>query len=114
MLERFGYVVTAHSVAEALAIARAQPPDLIVSDLHMPEQSGFDLIRIVKADQQLRDIAILMHSATVQSEQDRLEAIRLGAKAFSTRPTEPLALLAEIAACLPARSEHHYGNHSGS
>ena len=103
ILEPFGYVViAAGSVREALDLVRAQPPDLIVSDLHMPDQDGFDLIRAIKADPQLRSIKIVIHSATIGSAEDRGEALRLGALRFITRPMEPQMLLDEIVACLEA------------
>jgi two-component system cell cycle response regulator len=115
VLEPFGYaVLTANSVLEAMHLAQAFHPQLIISDLHMPHQSGFDLIRAVKADAALRDIKIMIHSATVRSERDHNEALRLGASAFITRPMEPTVILAEIAQCLQGSVEHDYGNYSGS
>ena len=106
LLEPFGYtVLTASSVPEALRQASVRPPDLIVSDLHMPIQDGFELIRALKADPQLRDITVMIHSVTIQSDQDRREAIRLGANTVISRPLEPALLLAEIAACLQVRPE---------
>jgi two-component system cell cycle response regulator len=101
ILEPFGYaVIGAASVREAIALALERPPDLVVSDLHMPEQNGFDLIRAMKADPRLDQIKIMIHSATVMSEQDRWEALSLGALKFLTRPMEPQIMLAEIEACL--------------
>jgi two-component system, cell cycle response regulator len=103
MLEPFGYtVIAAAGVRQAIELAHARPPDLVVSDLHMPEQSGFDLIRALKADPQLREIKIVIHSATIMSEHDRQEAIELGAYKFIMRPLDPQAMLAAIEACLDA------------
>lgn len=97
ILEPSGYtVILAAGVREALDLARAHPPDLIVSDLHMPEQGGFDLLRALKADPQLREIKIIIHSATVMSEQDRYDALALGALKFLTRPPDPQSILAAI------------------
>lgn len=115
VLEPFGYaVLTAHGVSEAMHLAEAFHPQLIISDLHMPYQSGFDLIRAIKADAALRHIKIMIHSATVRSERDHNEALRLGASAFITRPMEPAVILAEIAECLQGSVEHDYGNNPGS
>jgi two-component system cell cycle response regulator len=101
ILEPFGYtVIAAAGVSEAIALARERAPDLIVSDLHMPGRSGFDLIRALKADPQLRAIKIMIHSVTIMSEQDRREAIGLGALKFLMRPLDPQAVLAEIEECL--------------
>ncbi|HEU5097579.1 MAG TPA: response regulator [Roseiflexaceae bacterium] len=115
MLEPMGYaVVAAAGVREALELARERLPDLIVSDLHMPDQSGFDLIRAFKADPQLRDIKIMIHSATVMSENDRDEALNLGAQLFLMRPLDPQFVLAAIEACLDAQPELKHGDNSRS
>ncbi len=101
IFEPFGFtVIAAAGVSEAIELARERQPDLIVSDLHMPDQGGFDLIRALKADPELRAIKIIIHSATVMSEQDRLEALRLGALKFLMRPLEPQLVLAAIEECL--------------
>jgi two-component system, cell cycle response regulator len=101
ILEPFGYTVIAVAgVTEAIELARVRQPDLIVSDLHMPDQSGFDLIRALKADPQLRDSKIIIHSATIMSEKDGHEALKLGALRFMVRPLEPLAMLVAIEECL--------------
>ena len=103
ILEPFGYkVIVVASVADALEQARAHQPDLIVSDLHMPDRSGFDLIRAVKAEPQLRQIKILIHSATVMSQKDEREALALGALKFLNRPIDPQSVLAAIEECLAA------------
>jgi two-component system cell cycle response regulator len=100
-LEPFGYqVIAAHSMSEALALARRAPPDLILSDLHMPGESGFDFLRAVKVDPQLRHLPVIIHSATYLSERDAQEALTLGAEQFIRRPVDPQALLKEIEACL--------------
>lgn len=115
VLEPFGYAVfTASGVREAMQLAQQFRPHLIISDLHMPYQSGFDLLRAFKSDAGLRDIKIMIHSATIRSEHDYHEALRLGASAFITRPMEPAVILTEIADCLLGSVEHDYGNNSGS
>jgi two-component system cell cycle response regulator len=115
ILEPFGYpVIAAASVREAIELASTQQPDLIVSDLHMPDASGFDLIRALKADPQLRAIKIIIHSATIMRERDRDEALKLGAQKFIMRPLDPLLVVAEIEACLDAQSELTDGNDTSS
>ncbi len=105
-LEPFGYVVlAAGSVQEALQVAEGRALDLILSDVHMPGQSGYDLIRIVKSDDRLRTIPFLFISSTVWGEKERQEGLRLGAHRFILRPIEPQALIAEIDACLSDRPE---------
>lgn len=100
-LEPSGYrLVTAGSTSEALEIARKTPPDLILSDIHMPHESGFDLIGAVRADPRLRSIPVAFITSAVLPEKDRDRARMLGAVRFILRPIEPEALLVEIESCL--------------
>lgn len=93
------------SVQDALARAKKSVPDLILSDLHMPGEDGFHLIRAVKADARLADVPFLFISSSVWGDKDRERALRLGVTRFLLRPIEPQTLIDEIAACLP-RGEH--------
>lgn len=103
-LEPFGYQVrAAHGVEEALALARQDRPDLIVSDLHMPKLNGYDLIKAVKADPVLATIPFVFLSSTVWHDSDREHGLALGALKFLQRPMEPKKLLAEIEGCLGQR-----------
>lgn len=105
-LEPFGFRVLAVStVAQARAALEQTCPDLILSDLHMPGEDGFDLIRAVKADPRFRDVPFVFISASVWMDQDRVEAERLGATKFLLRPITPQALLAEVQAFVPVRKQ---------
>ena len=104
-LEPFGYtVITAYSVLEGLEMAHQHHPDLILSDIHMPGKDGYELIKAVKGNTQLRAIPFVFLSSTVWAESDRRTALALGAIKFITRPIEPLALLAEVEDCLQHQS----------
>jgi two-component system cell cycle response regulator len=106
-LEPFGYeVLAAGSVREALQIAQQQPPDLILSDVHMPGQSGYDLIRIVSTDDRLRAIPFVFISSTIWGEKERQVGLGMGARRFILRPIEPEVLIAEIEACLNEDGDH--------
>jgi two-component system cell cycle response regulator len=76
------------------------PPDLILSDVHMPRQDGYDLIKAVKADPQLRAIPFAFISSTLWPEKDREIGLALGAVKFIVRPIGLQALLASIEECL--------------
>jgi len=102
LLQPHGYtVVTADTPAQALQLAREHRPALIISDVGMSEGSGFDFIRDVKADPQLRDIPFIFLSSTHWNESSRTLGLQLGAFRYLLRPLEPQVLLAEIEACLP-------------
>ncbi len=100
-LEPFGYqIIPAGSVREALDIARRQTPDMILSDLHMPERDGFDLFLEVKNHPRLGLVPFVLISSSVWGDKDRIRALELGATKFISRPIEPQTLLAEVEACL--------------
>jgi two-component system cell cycle response regulator len=101
ILEPSGYAVrSARTVAEALVLARQNLPDIIVSDLVMQPDSGYDFLRLLKADPRLSPIPVIIHSASAADHQTQAQALALGAARFVARPIEPEALLREIEACL--------------
>ncbi|PIQ63346.1 MAG: hybrid sensor histidine kinase/response regulator [Bacteroidetes bacterium CG12_big_fil_rev_8_21_14_0_65_60_17] len=97
LMEGNGYEVdTAQHGAEALVKARANTPDLIVSDLLMPVMDGFTLLRRCKLDEHLRSIPFVVYTATYTDENDRRLALDLGADAFILKPAEPDAFMASV------------------
>ena len=100
-LEPFGYnVIEARSMEEALRAARKRRPDLVVTDIHMPSGTGYDLIRAFQHDPDLRDVDFVFVSSTYWHELDRARGLSLGAKRFLVRPIDPQVLVAEINAVL--------------
>lgn len=100
-----GYDVRlAESVAEAMAQLATLTPDLILSDLHMPGENGFNFIRRVKEDPRLAALPFVFISSSVWGENDRETALALGVTRFLLRPIEPHRLIDEVARYLPARS----------
>ena len=86
--------------AAALDQARNRAPDIIISDLLMPNMDGFTLLREWKADARLATIPFVVYTATyTQSEDERL-ARDLGADAFVIKPTEPQVFLKRLEAVL--------------
>jgi PAS domain S-box-containing protein len=99
LLECNATVVLAGSVVEALDRFREQIPDVIVSDIGMPEASGYELIRRIRAlpaDQGGRVPAIAL--TAYASLADRTRAMMEGFQNHVSKPTEPQELLAAIAA----------------
>jgi len=106
MLVPSGYeVLAASGVEEALAVIAETPPDLILSDLNMPDADGFALVRRVKADPRLADVPLVMISSSSREERSRAMALGLAVNRFLLRPIEPQVLLHEIATCLAEHRE---------
>lgn len=93
-------VVTAKGMREGLEQARRVAPNLIMSDVCMADGSGYDFIRAVKNDPQLRSIPFIFVTSTAVNEKDRAKGLALGAVKYLFRPIEPQTLLDEIKACL--------------
>jgi len=102
VLEPSGYeVYAALSAKEGLDLARRIKPDLIVSDVHMPHQDGYDFMRMVQAQPELSAIPFVFLSSSVWSPKERDQALSQGARKFISRPIEPQALLDHLKDCIP-------------
>ena len=97
-LEGFG-VITATDGVEGLAAAIAKRPDLIVSDIMMPNMSGLELVAALKADEATAAIPIILLSAKAQTG-DLKSGMDAGADDYVTKPFEPLELIDRVNALL--------------
>ncbi len=87
ILKMEGYVVSSASNGkEALDMLRNVKPDLIITDLLMPEMSGFELIRSIREEASLNAIPILVFSAMPPHEHE-LKVIGLGADSYLKKPS---------------------------
>lgn len=99
-LEKAGYTVfTAEDGTTALKYAREQALSLIVLDLMLPGLEGTDVCRILKQDEQTRNIPILMLTAKGE-ETDRVVGLELGADDYVVKPFSPKELVLRINAIL--------------
>jgi two-component system, cell cycle response regulator len=103
ILEPCGYrIIGAASVEEAILACQQYDPDLIISDLHLADGSGYDLLKWLRDGSHSKFKPLLFLSATA-SAQDRQRALESGALKLLERPIEPEVLLAEIASALSSR-----------
>jgi len=104
IFESAGYtVITTPDAKQALALAQQRVPDLILSDVCMPEGSGYDFIKEVKADPRLHHVPFVFLTSTAMSERERAQGLALGAAKYLFRPIEPYVLLKEVEGCLRGR-----------
>jgi CheY-like chemotaxis protein len=90
-------VLTAATAGEALSLVQDAKPDLMISDIGLPEMDGYDLIQNVRRQPSPgRDIPAIALTAYARSE-DRTRALRAGYQAHIAKPVEPNELLAMIA-----------------
>ncbi|MGH8678658.1 MAG: response regulator, partial [Burkholderiales bacterium] len=99
-LEREGHQVQlAAGGREALELLRERRVDLVLLDVMMPEVDGYAVLQHLKADEQLRDVPVLMISAVDEIE-SVVRCIELGAEDYLPKPFDPVLLRARIGACL--------------
>ena len=90
-------VLLASRAQEALARVRAEPPDLVVLDLGLPDRDGYHVLRELRARGVECPVMILSARSL---ESDKVEGFRLGADDYVTKPFGALELLARISALL--------------
>jgi diguanylate cyclase (GGDEF)-like protein len=96
ILERQKFkVLWAHQGKEALAILSQSRPDMVISDIMMPEMDGFELCRRIKADNFLKDIPVILLTS-LSSPEDVLHGLKCGAENFITKPYNENLLLTRI------------------
>jgi DNA-binding response OmpR family regulator len=99
-LEAKNYLVlTVRDGLAGLDMARKEKPDLIILDVMLPKMDGYKVCRLLKFDEQYKDIPIIMFTARIQ-ENDKKMGKEVGADAYITKPFDPKELLDKIDALL--------------
>lgn len=100
MLERQGYkILAASNGTQAIGMARAEHPDLILLDVMMPDVDGYSVARTLRKEPETSDIPILMFTAKAQVE-DKIAGYEAGADDYLTKPIHPAELTAHMRAIL--------------
>jgi CheY-like chemotaxis protein len=103
LLKSHGYEVEeARNGKEAFPRAKAHIPDMIISDILMPEMDGFTFCSIVRKDETLKHIPFIFYTATYTDAKDEKLALGMGADAFIVKPTEPEEFMRRVEVILQA------------
>jgi two-component system response regulator RegA len=103
--ERRGFAVSAASSAqEALALMEREPPDYASIDLRMPGGSGLGLVRQLKERQPSAVVVVLTGYGSIATA---VEAVKLGAADYLTKPADAADLLRAFGAAAPAPAQPH-------
>jgi len=90
-------VSTAENGEDALLKIKADKPQLILMDVVMPGQNGFQITRAISRDPETQDVPVIICTSKNQ-ETDRIWGLRQGARDYLVKPIDPQELLAKIAA----------------
>lgn len=100
-LRRAGYeVLQTASVAEALTVVATQPIDLAVLDVQLPDGSGLDITRAIKADPATSSVPVIHVSAVAIDTLDKVAGLDQGGDAYFVDPIEPEEMLSTVRALL--------------
>jgi DNA-binding NarL/FixJ family response regulator len=106
-LQNRGYVVQdASSGVEGLAMFEQNPPDLVVSDVMMPEMDGFEFCRRLRATRSGQLVPFIFLSGRKEVD-DRVQGHQIGADDYLVKPFEPKELVAKIEAQLERSRRIH-------
>jgi twitching motility two-component system response regulator PilH len=98
LLVKNGFAVrSAENAEDAFKKLAEEKPDLILMDVVMPGQNGFQLTRAISRDPQFADVPIIMCTSKNQ-ETDRVWGMRQGARDYITKPVDVTDLMAKIKA----------------
>ncbi len=102
-LQKAGYIVQEATTGEAALLLARNLPALILLDVRLPDISGFEVCRRIKADPALASIPVLHLSASFVSSADRAQGLEGGADGYLIKPVEPVELLATVHSLLRMR-----------
>lgn len=97
LLAKKGYtVITAENGEEAFAKTKSERPSLVLMDVVMPGQSGYQVTRALSRDPDTQQIPVVICTSK-SNETDRIWGLRQGARDYLTKPIRPDELLSKIA-----------------
>ena len=98
ILAKSGYAVTiAESAEEAFAKVKLKRPDLVLMDVVMPGQNGYQATRVLSKDESTKNIPVII-CTTKGQETDKIWGMRQGARDYIVKPVDQAELLAKITA----------------
>ena len=102
-LEGYTKFVTTTQPKEAVALAIEKQPGILLLDIMMPEVSGLDILRDLRADERTFDLPVIILTATTD-QATKQEALQLGATDFLLKPVDSTELSTRVRNCLAAKA----------
>lgn len=99
-LEKAGYqTLTAYDGESALRLVRGEKPQLVILDLMLPDQDGWQVASLIRSNPKIAATPIIMLTARVE-DSDKIAGLEIGADDYITKPFNPRELVARVRALL--------------
>lgn len=108
-LEDAGYkhVISTADSSQAYEMILAEEPDVILTDLFMPDVNGHEILEMVRGNERLQHIPVLILSVS-RDVSTRVKALELGATDFLNKPVDPNELIPRVRNALVVKSHHDH------
>ncbi len=106
-MEGYTEFITTTNPKEAVALATEKTPGILLLDIMMPEVSGLDILRELRADERTFDLPVVILTATTD-QATKHEALQLGATDFLLKPVDATELSTRVRNCLAAKAYHDH------
>lgn len=90
---------------ELLALVEKEKPDLIITDIQMPQMTGYEVLRILQAQEKTKNIPVIFLTGTFQEDEDIVKGLELGAVEYVTKPINKTVFIARVKAMLRLKAQ---------
>jgi two-component system cell cycle response regulator DivK len=106
LLKNAGFTVfTASNGQEAIRIALAESPHLVLMDIQMPEMDGYEAAKRIHSEPKLAGVPIVAVTSYAMTS-DREKALEMGFVGYIEKPIQPLTFASQISKFLPGKAAH--------
>ncbi|WP_321474709.1 PAS domain S-box protein [uncultured Paludibaculum sp.] len=99
-------ILLAQTGQEGVRLALEADPDVILLDIVKPGMDGYEVCRILKADDRLRHIPVVFLTALLTGREHRVRALDVGAEGFISKPVDEIELIAQVRAMVKIKAAH--------
>lgn len=98
-------IIEAKNGLELLALAEKEQPDIIITDIQMPQMTGYEALRILQAQERTRNIPVIFLTGTFQEDEDVAKGLDLGAVEYVTKPINKTVFVARVKVMLRLKAQ---------
>lgn len=98
-------IIEAKNGLELLALAEKEQPDIIITDIQMPQMTGYEALRILQAQERTKNIPVIFLTGTFQEDEDVAKGLDLGAVEYVTKPINKTVFVARVKVMLRLKAQ---------